>query len=495
MKKQIVTTLLMGFIGLLYFQGADEQPTYSEDPFVIPAISNICGEETKAWRIPPSVNLPKAGAIPGADTSNEQVRNDTMIYFLQRKADDLSWRSFIALNWPADKNGNADTRKCFVDNIKDESVWEYWMPSTEIYVDSGDTPREWMKGNSFWTQRPKNGGKVSEMRLLAKNNKVNIINPEDLPVIDDDKRYTLYEMYYNKVAYDYVVQNGLYSKAGQKKYTQEWPDYNSGLTYVEGGDTVNIQKRFQRAYFPVGSLKDSFRTDGSSEYYFRTGEGAIIVKSAWMLITKNDDATKFHIREVKLPDGRKVRVGLVAMHIAHKVVEATQWTWASFEHIDNAPTLGADGVAVLEPGKDYSYFDETDNNPKNYNQPPPKQFEPNISHRIGTQVVNVREIGKPSQEINEMYHKMIRDANSNSVWLNYRLVSTQWPFYPTLFTDGSNGGQEDAYQPIKLSNSLMETYKQNGLSCMNCHRQAKFGKEFNNYGFNADFIFGLSTAQ
>ncbi len=492
MKKILIITVASILFCLLYIRGVGIGSRYVEDPFIIPAISNICGEESKAWRIPYSVNLPKVELIPGADIPDKQKRDDTLIVFLQRKADDLSWRSFIALNWPADKKGFADSAKCFATSSNEQSVWEYWMPSTEIFVEPGEKAREWKRGSLFWNSRPKNGGRESEMRILGKSSQMTIVGPEDFPVIDKNRRYTFYEVFYNQIAYDYLVQNGLNTIEGQAKYTREWPNYNSGLTYIQDGDTVNIQERFKRAYFPVGSIKDSMPPpNNGTQYIFKTGEGAIIVKSAWMVLDKTDDPSRFHTREVKLPTGEKYTLGLVAMHIAHKVVEATQWTWASFEHLDNSPKLGADGYAVLHPGKDYTYFDEENNVPADYNRPPEKVFQPKRSERKSSQVVTLTEIIKETQKMNEIYHTMIKDANPNSVWLNYQLVGTQWPFDPTLFTSGGE------YQPPKLANSLMETYKQSKSNCMGCHKHAKFGTIEGREGlqYNADFIFGLSSAK
>ncbi len=491
MKKLLIISAVSILFCLLYIRGIGIGNTY-EDPFIIPAISNICGEESKAWRIPYSVNLPKVDLIPGADITDKQKRDDTLIVFLQRKADDLSWRSFIALNWPADKKGFADSSKCFTTSRNEQSVWEYWMPSTEIYVDKGDKAQKWKSGRLFWSSRPKNGGKESEMRILGKSTNMTTINAEEFPVIDKNKRYTLFEIFYNKVAYEYVTEMGLNTIEGQKKYTTEWPDYNSGLTYIVNDDTINIQERFKRAYFPVGSIKDSTPPpNGEEQYIFKTGEGAIIVKSAWMILDDSDDPAKYHTREVKLPTGEKYMLGLVAMHIAHKVVEATQWTWASFEHIDNAPQIGADGYAVLHPGKDYTYFDEKDNHPADYNKPPEPPFQAKRSERKSSQVVTLSQIEKGTQKINAEYHQMIREANPNSLWLNYRLVGTQWPFDPRLFTSGGE------YQPPKLANSLMETYKQSKSNCMGCHKHAKFGTIEGKEGlqYNADFIFGLSSAK
>lgn len=484
MKRLFTYLGLSMFFLILYFGGTSGPAIHKDDPFAIPSINHICGSESRAWRIPYSLDLPHVAQIPGSDNT------DSLVHFLQNKADDLSWRTFIAINWPTFRDGTVDSTVCFAGK-KGISVWEYWMPSTEIYVDPGEEASPWRSGK-YWNGRPKNGGHRSEMRILAKNADGEILNPEDFPVVDRHKRYTLYEVFYNKSAYDYVVSSGLNTKAGQAKFTSEWPSYTNGLVYVQNGDSINIEKRFQRAYFPVGNFKDStIRPNDTTSYIFSIGEGAIIIKSAWLVLGKHDDASTFHTREVKLANGEKYTMGLVALHIAHKVAEATQWVWSSFEHIRVAPQLGEDGLAILEPGVDYLYFDENNHDPSTYNQKPDAVYQPNPDERRSSQVVNIIKIQQSTALLNEKYHKMIREANPKSEWLNYRLVGTQWPLVTDLFTSGGE------YQPAKLANSLMETYRQGSSNCMGCHSNARFGEMPGRNGpaYNADFIIGLSSAR
>ena len=492
MKKAIAIAAGLILVAFNYYGETTSEENPIEDPFTIPAISTICGDESSAWKIPKSVNLPHAEDIPGFPDTNR------MINLLQRKADDLSWRSFIALNWPADEQGNPDPEVCFASTPDAQSVFEFWMPSTEIYVEKGEKARPWKAGSRWFSSRPKNGGQSSEMRIVAKSSEMEINNPESHPVIDKHGHYTLYEIFYNKEAYDYVTSMGLNTLEGQKKFTTNWPDSDPGFLYITKSDsanavadTVNIQKQFKRAYFPVGSIKDSTPSGKNATYIFSIGEGAIIAKTAWLVLLPEDDISRYHTREVKLEDGSKLTIGLVGMHIVHKVVEATQWVWSSFEHIDNAPQLGDDGKPAPKAGAEYVYYDESKGDQKGVNRVPPPGFQKGLKNREPTQVVTLNKPYPEAIEANKTYHKMIREADPNSVWLNYRMVGTQWPFTPTLFTAG------DKYKPKILANSIMETYHQKSSSCMGCHSQAKFGKIDDREGFqyNADFIFGLSSAK
>jgi hypothetical protein len=468
---------------------------------------SLCGPNA-AYNIPFSVDLPRAQDIPGFPDST------ALINFLQNRFDILSWETFIALNWPATANGDVDTTACFA-NYAPETVWESWMPSSRIFVPEGQQPAQWQKGaykpNNYFhlavlavdtvsrrpgNIHPLNSGTSSTFRIAKVDSEFTILDAEQYPVIDKNHMYTLYENFYNKEAYDYIVQSKLYSKKGQLEFSKKWPSYTKGLTVTQGKDTINIEKTYKRAYFPVGNIKDSSKTIDSTTYAFSKNEGAIIIKSAWIVLTDSSDYKNYFTRTVRVKEktGYKVRtLGLVAMHFIHKVAEVTQWVWSSFEHIDNAPLIDSSGRAILKPGIDYLYFDEQNTDTSLYNKHPDSIYQPNPFRRVSSQVVAILPSLKSTDSINNQFHALIARYNNKSVWLHYRLVGTQWPFNPNLFTPGSD------YQPLLLGNPIMETYVQKTSSCMSCHSTARFlyggaGTNFK-YGFNADFVWGLNDAK
>ncbi len=468
---------------------------------------SLCGVDG-AYNIPFSVDLPKAEDIPGfPDTT-------ALINFLQNRFDILSWKTFIALNWPATENGGPDSSACFTD-YAGTSVWEHWMPSTKIFVPVGQSPSHWQTGKYKTMDyygitalaidsvskkpgniHPLNSGTFSIFRIAKVDSMFTILDAEQFPVVDKNHMYTLYENFYNKQAYDYIVKSNLYSKAGQMQFTKTWPSYTKGLIVTTGKDTVNIEKTYKRAYFPVGNIKDSSKTIGNTTYSFSKNEGAIIIKSAWVVLTDSSEYGDYFTRTVRVKEknGMKVRtLGLVGMHIIHKVAEVTQWVWSSFEHIDNAPLIDSTGKVILKPGIDYLYFDENNTDASLYNKHPDSIYQPNPFSRKSSQVVQILASLKSTDSINEQFHALIAKNNKKSVWLHYRLVGTQWPFNPNLFTPGSD------YQPALMGNAIMETYVQKTSSCMSCHSYARFLNTKSDtsfsYGFNADFIWGLNDAK
>ena len=432
--------------------------------------------------IPNSIGLPEVQTIPGFKNQ------DSLINFLQHKADSFSWHTFMAMNWLADEMGNPDSTVCFGED--GTTVWEHWMPAAHIYRPNNEPPMEWRTGTAP-DGDPLNSDHHKQLRFLAKNDDFTNITAEDAAVIDQEKMYTLYEIYYNRDAYDYVVNSGLNNKKGQESFVQNWPDFTSGMDVVLGnGDTLNIQDRFKRAYFPIGNLKDSTEVKGDTTYFFRLNRGAMIIKSAWRSLPE-DEVDLYHARTVTLSGDSTVFLGLVGMHFIHKVAESTQWVWSTFEHVYNAPTLDSSDLLELEKGVDYAYFDEENLDTADFNKPEHRKFEWKIDERRPTQVVREKPIYDIAEDINAYFHEKIREINPKSVWLNYQLVGTQWPFETELFTSGGK------YQPDRLANTVMETYKQPTSSCLECHSQARFmeGTSQSSTGFNADFVYTLNNAQ
>jgi len=454
----------------------------------------LCDPTSKAYLLNGSMGLPQAQNISGAFTANHDIDTTVLVNFLQHEADIFSWETFIAINWPSADGENPDSTMCF-DGPK-KAVWEGWMPSHRIFKENGDAPDEWPYESS--------NSQIDELRVFGKVNlglddlsNMDSVDADNYPVIDKNGNYVLYEIYYNKEAYNYILDGKLYSKAGQKEFVKTWPDVTSGLTVFTTDstgrtDTMNIEKEYMRAYFPIGNIKDSIEVvkEGNNikTYSFSTGTGAMIIKTAWVILNSDEDHSSFYTRNINAGN-RAIKIGLVGMHMAHKIAESTQWVWSTFEHKSNAPDM-VDGNVSFKLSN-YTFFDEKNDVFSLYNKPPEVRYQPDKSERKSTQVVRLLPSQKNTMQVDRFFNELIQRSNESSVWLNYRLVGTQWPLNPDLFTSGS------MYQPQLLGNAILETYQQGESSCMGCHRQARFlykGTDVKG-GYSADFIYGLNSAE
>ncbi|MBT8327351.1 MAG: hypothetical protein KJP21_06485 [Bacteroidia bacterium] len=476
-NKFFVYSILVIAIGLLAYCRSDVK-TKTANP------DDITNPENGYFHIPNALGLPHVQDIPGYQNM------DSLVAYLQNAADTFSWKSFISMHWPANPDGSADSTK----TLSAESaftVFEHWMPSTELYVDSGQIPQTWEYGmeNDF----PINSGSVADLRIIPKLKSMDKTNAHNLPLVDVNGKYTMFQIFYNKQAYEYVFNAKLYSKEGQKEFATNWPSVTQGLKVDTNGTPMGIENMYSRAYFPVGNNFDSTfngsGADSTTTYKFIENPGAVILKAGWRILTSKDDTSRFYTRRVALRGGKEIHIGLVAVHIIHKVSEVTQWVWSTFEQIDNAPQMGENGQPIIDKSIRYSYLDPNNYDSTMINKPTDRQLFYSSKKRTPAQVARVTRIAPSTEKINSYFINSIAKYEPESVWQYYKLVGTQWPLDPSLFTYGSK------YQPRILANAALETFNQKTSTCMGCHSQARFLQGDGSEGYNADFIFGLSNVK
>jgi hypothetical protein len=414
---------------------------------------------------PPIVLSP---TIPGDVNVTAQT---VSIDAFQPDFDVYSWNTFIALNWPAGPNGNADPSQKIGQNGDNDTVWEHYRDVSNIFLPGGARPT-W-NGSVPIPDACKslNKGNLKVVTQIGKN----LLTPTVVsamsqpfntgPIIDQNGVFTRFQIVVNKTMFDYILGNSLYSKAGQKAFT---PPVN----------------------FTSGSIDNSGKT---------LVEGAIMVKTAWKVIAPADKA-RFHSESVLVYSPASANpqyparcamktVGLVGMHIGHKTQSAPQWLWSTFEHVDNVPT-----DAEVKSGKlkaQYSYY-----NPKckicKVNQIPPRPWDPTKISAFHSQIVRMNQFNLPiyatsAAARNADAQKLLRGVNPKSVWANYQLISTMWPTDPKQ--------PFGAPAPTFLANTTLETYIQGTVpnvssNCIECHNNATL-----TVPVPSDFTYVLQRAQ
>ena len=123
----------------------------------------------------------------------------------------------------------------------------------------------------------------------------------------------------NRPAFDYIVQNGLYTQAGLAAA------FGKPLGFPVGAVEIKAD------WVPVAELQ------------------------SWNGTPPDQADSLYHVNTVKLADGRSVAYALVALHLISKQVP--NWTWATFEHWKNPGRCDAIGchdgygavVATVQP--------------------------------------------------------------------------------------------------------------------------------------------------
>lgn len=372
--------------------------------------------------------------------------------------DQFSWRSFIALNWPADPKHRGEPLE--PDNPKifreppagSTTVWGSYKEAYELFGQGDRKPTPW---NSYDIPVPVCRESTQGKKLLLMANKGGTLldgvdEAFSFPLIDQNKNYAWTEVRFDKAQYEFIRKDQLYL-------------------------AKNLATR-QPISMPASRPPDKL--------------GAVMLKATWREMTPADDASRYYTVEAltydptsKTCDSR--RMGLVGFHIVQKLEQFPEWIWSSFEQVDNiergpgatpmTPISFNNGTPV--PATVGGWADRPDTKV-------PPLLPP--TGRVPTQVTRLNPIpdtpaGASTRDVNLAYQKLL----DGTVWRNYQLVITQWPTKPDQFTIKEDGGiyPQNCGQPFPVDgcvNVTLETYFQSpgdaagagGNSCMSCHYTA-----------------------
>jgi hypothetical protein len=436
---------------------------------------------------------------------------------LQRGFDFYSWRTFIALNSPADgtpiDQAQPGTQTRWEDMGNFKQLLDVMLPAN-MQPPKWPTDKAGMEAERerLMPEECRALHKQMPERMIVKMIEESFNEPfKTGPLIDQQGHYAIFDILMNRQMFDYISKNHLNTKAGQMSAA------NSGL-FVD---------------FPPGHNNTTPSTlDGTL--------GAFMLKVSWKILSPDQiQAKNFHMVTalVLMPPGDpKAKrpclpetLGLIGFHAVHKTQGRPQWIWTSFEHVKNVPDK--DEVAAKNLAGPYNFFSVNckDNCPA-ANATPPRPWDPDPALQLKfrkddsfkSQIVRETPLTDAAKNMNKIFHSMLPAA---SVWQNYMLLSTQWPsaFACTSLHSQSSDApapktdflkQPDmtcSPAPTFFANSTLETYSQaesdGGVplatsSCIACHGNAvgfqtrpsnpKSGEVFLN---QSDFTFMLEKAQ
>ncbi|NMX36572.1 MULTISPECIES: hypothetical protein [Pseudomonas] len=406
---------------------------------------------------------------------------------VQRVFDIYSWQQFLALNWPTGEQGKPAER--ITDVAFGPPAWTRWHESFEIFGEHGQPPTL----AQTLAARPQRMAVTSRhgvalgpltttdrakrvLSIVSATKALTVLNETEQafthPLWDQHGSLAYYEILINDVETQYIVKNELYNLDGQ-------------IAFASTHNALNM---------PAGLFDHPEQP------------GAVELKLAWRVLDEaaGDIPQRFFTADAAVlnSDGKgwhDVKVGLVGMHIAHKTGTSPQWTWSTFEHVDN---LQVNSLETVQVNGEQRHLRASFNNPDCetclVNTYPPTKDT--ATGQLRTQVTRVIPIPPATQQLNRQAQALLHDMGS--VWQYYELINTQWPTDPgappttpgpdTLpaSIDNKSGGKPT---PVYLANSIMETYFQLGNqpvgtqeegspavsdkvfgteSCMGCHYSA-----------------------
>jgi hypothetical protein len=434
---------------------------------------------------------------------------------LQRGFDFYSWRTFIALNWPAKitnvtsiDQAQADTPTQWEDMDNFKQLLDVMLPA-DVLPPKWPSDRAGMEAERerLVPEECRALHKQMPERMIVKMIEESFNEPfKTGPLIDQQGHYAIFDILMNRQMFDYIMAHHLNTKAGQ-------------MSAADSGLLVD---------FPPGQNDTPGTLDGTF--------GAFMLKVSWRILSPDEiQAKSFHMVKalVLMPPGDpKAKrpclpetLGLIGFHAVHKTLGRPQWIWTSFEHVKNVPDK--DEVAANKLAGPYNFFSVNckDNCPAP-NATPPRPWDPDPALQLKfrkddsfkSQIVRETPLTDAAKNMNKIFHSMLPEA---SVWQNYMLISTQWPSVFACTSLHSQSADAPAPKtdfvkqpdmtcspaPTFLANSTLETYSQGDVplassSCIACHGNAvgfqtrpSNPKPGDVYLNQSDFTFMLEKAQ
>lgn len=373
---------------------------------------------------PPSVNI-SSPAVP-TDVCIPTGFPDNPIQFF----DDFSWRSFIALVWPAmnGQRGTPDTTQSV--GGSGPRVFETYKMLHELFHNDGSAPTAW---NSYDPSQYNacNVQMAFGDLVLASFSKFSNLGQAGFgtlvgPLVAQNQTYVRYETAFNELEFTQIV-------------TPKW---------------------YLRANLP-------------SSITFQNG--SIDIKSAWIDVTNMPHPERYYTRKAWLLDPNSgtcssTTVGLVGLHIVQKTPSRPQWIWSTFEQVDNVPPkqAGAPGTFGFNDGSGTSM---PATNPYTID-PLPLPTPPPFN------VTRTMPVNPSTVSTNVAYQK----ALAGTAWQFYQLTMTQWPIPENSpNTPGTpNNTFPGSGATSAFANTTLETFDQGQIQtgCMNCHNSTTTATDF-----------------
>jgi hypothetical protein len=392
---------------------------------------------------------------------------------LQRGFDFYSWRTFIAMNSPADGTRIDKSQPNMRTKWEDPSNFKQLL---DVMLPANMQPPTWppdkpgMDAERERLMPPECSALHKQMpdRMVVKMIEESFNEPfKTGPLIDQQGHYAIFDILMNQTMFKYIMDNHLNTKAGQA-----------------GAAGLVVD-------FPPG--------DNS-----KSALGAFMLKVSWkILVPAEINAGNFHMVDalVLMPPGKPnvkrpcllQTLGLIGFHAVHKTVSRPQWIWTSFEHKQNVPDR--DEVSTRRFNGPYNFFSVNckDNNCPLENATPPFPWDPDPALQLRfreevsfkSQIVRETPLTHAAKNMNTIFHSILK----GTVWENYILISTQWPssFSCTKLRSPNAPDPKNDFirqpdmncspAPTYMANSTLETYSQGDIpqassSCIGCHGNA-----------------------
>jgi len=445
---------------------------------VVAQVTNPCAQVTPvSLQAPPNLVMPRDFVVPS-----------------QTNANCMAWQEFLYLNWGADPanpgtpNPNLTVADFGRPGDLGNTVWESFLSASQVFDGAGGKAVAWKAKRPAvkdLTRRSKLGDAVVDLGAIQQAG-------SDSWLTDQNGNLVFYDVRLNQDEYEFITRGNtkpLNTFAGQADCAANpGQGGNGGFNLPAGGGNTGRSLDYNCA----GNVMT-----------FGQNLGAIEIKAAWRILPANGSLNyryKISAATLHFPDGtvRQATVGLIGLHIIHKVPSGPQFIWATFEQIDNDPDSSG-SRPVLPPNAPpvqvpYTLFNPNcsatsdrvygckQNTTVVANPPPasplppcpvgtyiPGQCYPYWAPMQITRLVPVKALS------NNVTGYAWSQMPPGSVFNYYRLIDAQWPAQPAQIAPGAQvpltaGGITPSASSYILANTTLETFMQDKANCMDCHQ-------------------------
>jgi hypothetical protein len=261
-------------------------------------------------------------------------------------------------------------------------------------------------------------------------------------------------------------------------------DQKGNVTYYEQFLNV-VAERFIHAC----DLNLTFCQQAPAAQSLRFPAGSIELKVSWRPLAAGDPALKTYYTladvEVYNPKTKQNEVmpflGLAGFHLVYTTPGHPEMVWATFEHVDNAPSGPCTGPTTPPQGFSGWAFNDAKQagcgNVNQWNSANPYAVTQAFRNYpdgcdLGTDIGKIH-----SENITSLNRNMLGVLPANSVWRNYYLVGALWTKGGALPPTPPTQPDSNAAGSVFLANATMETFTQypnpaaaaKFVNCFTCH--------------------------
>ncbi|BDS09938.1 hypothetical protein [Aureispira anguillae] len=281
----------------------------------------------------------------------------------------------------------------------------------------------------------------------------------------------------------------------------------AGILIDQNGRAVYTTMMINDIYRNFAIDSSLYTTNGLKNIAPNTNfpNGSFSLKAAWKIVEEGEDASDFYTTSADLyllkKEGEKIAlsdetvnqtVALVGFHIAVVVENHPEFIWATFEHINNSPTIDTNNN-INAPVSDQNYTFYKAGTPaadcNQFNEAIVQLDEATQKlspvSQIFRQYRNGAGDSTNNANIDSLNASVHRQLPNGSVWKNYREVGAIWfkvnnDLVPNWTPN--NDPTPRITGSTRLSNTVIESFTQNIRSeneCFSCHNSMAVTNTFN----------------